>query len=62
MIPCAALAGTSVYRLMKLSANAALIVLATWVPTEGTQQAPKQLDVWVNPGVSVGLLRIQPNS
>ena len=51
MIP--ALAGTSVQRLMKLAANCALIVLATWVPTEGTQGAPKQTDIWVNPGVSV---------
>jgi hypothetical protein len=52
MIP--ALVGTSVHRLLKLAANGALIVLATWVPTEGTQEAPKQTDIWVNPGVSVG--------
>jgi hypothetical protein len=52
MIP--ALAGTSVHRLMKLAAHGAFIVLATGVPTEGTPQAPKQSDTWVNPGVSVG--------
>jgi hypothetical protein len=49
-----ALTGASVHRLLKLAANAALMMLTTWVPSEGTQQAPQQTDVWVNPGVGAG--------
>lgn len=50
-------ATTSFHRFMKSAAHAALIVLATGVPSEGAQQAPKQLDIWFNPGVGVGAPR-----
>ena len=39
---------------MGMKLNAALMVLATLVAGDGTQLAPKQTEIWVNPGVSVG--------